>query len=323
MEKGLLSFCVLCYNHGKFVTKTLESIWKMELPNIEIIIVDDGSKDTSVRAINELKEKSPCPCTLIAQKNTGNIGHNFNVAISKANGELITFIAADDFYEPVEFKKSFGIISSNKNCQFVASTKVCEVNSEGECTNEEVEPLEVDKLENPSVKDLLELDWRVLGSFYIQGCIFRKELVDAVHGFDEDIIGDDIVLRTKVFKYMIENNIDSFYLNHNPCVFYRRHGNNVSKNTIRQMLIVSEYLEKYWPERENPDCFYGWLRFAINRHCTQELLELFSKNLRMANCLSEKKVQEWLCQKIFEEKLRKKPVIWLFYRILRKIRGLL
>ncbi len=319
MEKDLLSFCVLCYNHEKFIEKNFQSIWDTGLKNIEIIIVDDGSKDNSVQKINELKEKSPCPCTVVAQENSGNIGHNFNVALKKANGEYVTFISADDFYESKELVHSYNILRENKAYAFVASTKIREVNNTGEYTENEVPPLEVDDLKNPTAKDLLELEYKTLGVFYIQGCLFRKEIVDNVDGFDEDMTGDDIVLRTKIFKYLTEHNNYSFFLNHNPCTCYRRHENNVSRNCFRQMIIVSEYLERYWPERENPQIFYDWLYGTIDALNYNRILDLFSKNLRLAKCLAEPQIKIMLTKKVFVDKVKKNKFLWFVFRVLRKL----
>ena len=64
----LISVCCVSYNHEKFITKCLESIWNQDYKNIEIIVVDDGSSDNSVNILENLKSKSPFPMTILTQQ---------------------------------------------------------------------------------------------------------------------------------------------------------------------------------------------------------------------------------------------------------------
>ena len=148
-------------------------------------------------------------------------------------------------------------MASDSNLIFNASSKIQGIAIE---KNEfvDIEELKINEIENPTLNDLLELEFNYFGAFYIQGCIFRKEIIDKINGFDEDLTGDDIILRTKLFRYMIGNNLSSFKLHDNPSVFYRRHSNNISNNSTRQMKIVSEYYERYWPGRESSELFHKW-----------------------------------------------------------------
>ena len=325
MKKKLLSVCVLCYNHGKFLEKNIQSIIESGIKDLEIIVVDDGSKDDSVAIINKLKDKNNCPFIAITQENTGNIGHNFNVALKNASGEFVTFISADDFYNSKELLNNYNILNNNDNYAFVASTKIKEVNSKNQevTKKKQVPPLEVDKLQNPTINDLLELEYNTLGVFYIQGCLFRKKIIDEINGFDEDLVGDDIILRTKVFRYLLNHQEYSFFMNHNACCFYRRHDNNVSKNGFRQMLIVSQYLERYWPERPNPPVFYSWLYNSFQFMESNQIFELFAQNKLLTECLKERDVQNFLIKtifkKVFEEKAKRYKITWAIYNFFQKV----
>ena len=72
--KNLLSICCLVYNHAPFIKDNIESIWNSDYNNLEIIVVDDGSKDESSDILKNLQKVSPYPMTIILQKNTGNVG---------------------------------------------------------------------------------------------------------------------------------------------------------------------------------------------------------------------------------------------------------
>ena len=55
MEK--VSVIVPCYNHELFIRECINSILNQNYPNIELIVIDDGSKDTCPKIIQELGEK--------------------------------------------------------------------------------------------------------------------------------------------------------------------------------------------------------------------------------------------------------------------------
>lgn len=261
-DKGKISFCVLGYKHRDFIEDCIKSIWEIDYENKEIIAVDDGSKDGSDELLHNLEKKSACPFTVITQENTGKVGYNFNKALEKASGEFVTFISLDDLYNTAEISTMIKDMASDSNLIFNASSKIQGIAIE---KNEfvDIEELKINEIENPTLNDLLELEFNYFGAFYIQGCIFRKEIIDKINGFDEDLTGDDIILRTKLFRYMIGNNLSSFKLHDNPSVFYRRHSNNISNNSTRQMKIVSEYYERYWPGRESSELFHKWYYASI------------------------------------------------------------
>lgn len=98
-KKNLCSVCCLGYNHANFLEQTIRSIWNDGYQDIEIIALDDGSSDESVKILNELADKSPFPMRVIAQENTGHIAKNINRLLKYASGEFVAVIALDDVYD--------------------------------------------------------------------------------------------------------------------------------------------------------------------------------------------------------------------------------
>lgn len=291
-NKGLLSICCLGYNHGAFLAENLQSICKIDYANIEIIIVDDGSSDDSVEKLSVLKQDISYPLEIISQKNTGNIGKNFNVAWQKARGEFITFIALDDVFNPSTMLTEIEFMNSDSSLAFVASSKTVSIDENGFLNIKNPSELALAHLNNPTASDCLDLEYKEFGAFYIQGSIFRKQIIDQVGGFDEDMCGDDIVLRTKVFNYMLKNPQWDFKIIRENSVFYRLHGNNVHKNSPRQIKIVTEYLGKFWPNHPNPPILTSWLSHLIRNFPADQYMQVFSHNQRAADLLKDKKVQK-------------------------------
>ncbi|MBT9182785.1 glycosyltransferase family 2 protein [Pectobacterium punjabense] len=296
-NKNLLSICCLGYNHSEFLEENINSIADINYNNIEVIIVDDGSKDNSVEILNRLVGNYSFNITIIAQENTGNIGRNFNNAYKKANGEFITFISLDDVYNPRVIEEQINVIKDDKNIAFVTSSMVININNEGYISD--TRNLLVHNVDNPL--DILELEYTELDSFYIQGTLFRKDIIDAVDAFDEDMTGDDIVLRTKVLKYMLKKpHYKCKIIEDNAC-FYRLHNNNIHKNTYRQIKTATEYLDKYWSEREDPESLIYWIESYISNHEYDEYITLFSLNNRASRLLLNKKIQKKIKRKIIRE----------------------
>lgn len=297
-EKGLCSIICLGYNHARFIRKTIESIWGQGYKKIEIIAVDDGSKDESITILSELAEISPLPMRVIGQKNTGNVGRNFNNGLKTAKGEFILFISLDDMLTSDAVGDKIGLMLQDEKIAFVANTMVKIIDGNGQNPKNMQLSCEIEKMQDVVVDDLLDLEYKSFHSFFIQNCIFRRDMVEAVAGFDEDMTGDDIVLRIKTFLYLKDHPQYNFKLINKPGVYYRMHDDNVSKNHIRQIKIVTECLERFFPGRPVPKVLVEWVRGAIKANYFEEYLKIFTLNKVASNLLLEKDVQKEIIKSI-------------------------
>ncbi|MFA9238579.1 MAG: glycosyltransferase family 2 protein [Candidatus Paceibacteria bacterium] len=93
----LVSIVVPCYNHEKYVKETIESIINQTYKNIELIVIDDGSKDSSVNVIQELADKYKF--TFIHRPNKG-LSATLNEGVSLSKGKYFSAIASDDVLLP-------------------------------------------------------------------------------------------------------------------------------------------------------------------------------------------------------------------------------
>ena len=120
----LLSVCVVSYNHEKYIKECIESIWNNDYKNIEILALDDGSKDNSANILKELQKNSPYPMTVFVQKNSGNIGANFNKLFKAAKGEYITVLACDDKLAENTLNFKIQKFLADKNLAFICHSKI-------------------------------------------------------------------------------------------------------------------------------------------------------------------------------------------------------
>ena len=95
MENELISIIVPVYNVEKYIDKCINSITNQTYSNIEIIIINDGSTDNSLKICEDLA-KNDKRIKLINTSNSG-VSHARNTGINNCNGEYIIFVDSDDF----------------------------------------------------------------------------------------------------------------------------------------------------------------------------------------------------------------------------------
>lgn len=293
VKERLLSICCLGYCHANYISDAIRSIRDIDYDRIEVVVVDDGSSDNSVALLEEFSGAVPFKMTVVAQSNTGNVGLNFNNAYRRSVGDLVAFISLDDVYNSSVMLKQIEMMNADPGLAFVASSKTVSIDNDGYVTTKAAQlPLYSQPV--GGVEDLLELEYSELGSFYIQSAVFRREVIDAVGAFDEDMTGDDIVLRTKIFRYLQDNPGYRFEILRENSFFYRLHGSNVHRNFPRQVRIVTEYLGRYWAGRRNPKLLVDWTCAYVSDNPFDDCVELFSMNGRAAALLSEDRIRRCL-----------------------------
>jgi glycosyltransferase involved in cell wall biosynthesis len=97
MASPLVSVVVASYNPGTFLRPSLQSVLAQTYPNIEVILVDDGSTDRSLETVGELLEDPRVH--LVKQENRGR-SCALNVALSMARGDFYVTQDADDISHP-------------------------------------------------------------------------------------------------------------------------------------------------------------------------------------------------------------------------------
>ncbi len=97
MVNGLVSIVLPIYNVEKYLDRCMQSIINQTYSNIEIIMVDDGSTDSSGKLCEKWKEKDSR--ISVIHKNNEGLGLARNTGIENANGEYICFFDSDDYID--------------------------------------------------------------------------------------------------------------------------------------------------------------------------------------------------------------------------------
>ena len=124
--KPLVSVIVPIYNVEEYLSKCIESIINQTLSNIEIILVNDGSTDSSgVIADNYAKKDSRIK---VIHKKNGGQGSARNTGIELATGEYIGFVDSDDWIDLDMYDKLYNAAINNKATVAICNRKVLDEN---------------------------------------------------------------------------------------------------------------------------------------------------------------------------------------------------
>ena len=123
-NRELISVIVPCFNSGKTLTKTLDSIINQTWENKEIILVNDGSKDKyTLEVINKFKKDYMI--SVINQENLG-LPSARNKGVEHAKGTYLFFLDSDDWIESDALDLMYKSLKANNDASFVYSDAILE-----------------------------------------------------------------------------------------------------------------------------------------------------------------------------------------------------
>lgn len=114
-----VSIVIPCYNVEKYLPSALDSALAQSLKNIEIICVNDGSKDGTLNVIKEYMAKDSR--IKLIDKPNGGYGESMNRGFEAAQGEYIGILESDDLIEPDMYELLYKAAKDNGDLDFVRS----------------------------------------------------------------------------------------------------------------------------------------------------------------------------------------------------------
>ncbi len=129
MGNALISIIIPVYNAAGYLERSLGSVRAQTYTNLEIITVDDGSKDDSLKMLNSYA-LSDSRIKVISKENGGSSSAR-NAGLREATGEYIGFIDADDYIEPDMYENLAKVLDEDPNAD-VSQIQSCEEDENGE-----------------------------------------------------------------------------------------------------------------------------------------------------------------------------------------------
>lgn len=115
--EGQVSVVIPMYNSAKYITPTIESALNQTYKNIEVLVVDDCSKDNSIEVVNSIAQSDSRLRCVQQEKNQGAAVAR-NRGIKEAKGQYIAFLDSDDLWSKDKIEKQV-LLMQQKNAAFV------------------------------------------------------------------------------------------------------------------------------------------------------------------------------------------------------------
>lgn len=113
-NKPLISVIIPCYNQAHFLRESIESVLEQDYPNVETIVIDDGSPDNTYEVVDRYTG-----VRYIRQTNQGLSGA-LNTGIRESSGDYLVFLDADDRLVPGALAAGFDCLQTHPECAFVS-----------------------------------------------------------------------------------------------------------------------------------------------------------------------------------------------------------
>jgi glycosyltransferase involved in cell wall biosynthesis len=173
-DPALISVIMACYNAAAYIEEAVNCVMKQTYPEVELIVVDDGSTDGSMEILQQLAAHHGPRLTLLFEGRMG-LYPARNLGLERARGGSVAFLDADDYWTPDALEK----LASALNDQH-ADIVYCGWQDVGEGapeTNPHIPP-DYSRLDT-AAEFLRSCPWP------IHAALVRREAIDAVKGFSE------------------------------------------------------------------------------------------------------------------------------------------
>lgn len=306
-----LSIIVPVYNVEEFLEECLDSLINQDYSNYEIIAINDGSKDNSLKILKKYEKKYP-KLIKVYDKENGGLSSARNYGIKKAKGEYLFFVDSDDYILPNALKtldkyldKDYDIIEY----QFISGTKECN---------------KFDQMYNKNISDPRKC--LLTGRPCAQNKICKKTLyTDNNLTFLEGVYYEDLATMPKLALHT-----DKIKFIDDPLYFYRLRQNSIMNNKeynpkVDAIFKVLEQLKKYFKNEYQEEIEYLYIEHLLRGASIRYLdFQTCQKQLDKIIDIMRKNYPNWEKNKYYKkENIKKKIMCHLLYNKQYKLIALL
>lgn len=236
-EEPLISVIVPVYNVETFLLRCLESITSQTYHNLEIILVDDGSTDTSGDICDSFA-KTESRSTVIHQANHG-LWYARNVGQEKSKGEFLIFVDSDDYLHVDAIRVLYEALVQHPTCGLA----MCNY-KQTFTLDEDIRKVDENRIEIWSVEQLV---FSHKGAFcnVVWNKLYRRSLISDIRA-REYRISQDLDFNSRVFLYL-----DSIVMVHRELYFWVQRSGSATKMKdygIRRMMIETDIYHRNFIE---------------------------------------------------------------------------
>jgi hypothetical protein len=182
-----ISVVMAAYNGAAFIRETIDSVFAQTMPDFEIVVADDCSKDDTLAVLATIQD--PRLRVVRAERNGGPAAAR-NLAMAHAGGRFIVGLDQDDICRPDRFEKQLAYLDAHPDVVLVTST---------------IEMFEGDRIRRdpwPDLVDPAEIDWvmHLLNPLAWSTAMMRGDAARALDPFERDAyrFAEDFDLYTRI-----------------------------------------------------------------------------------------------------------------------------
>ncbi|MBI3220857.1 MAG: glycosyltransferase [Bacteroidetes bacterium] len=186
MKQPLVTVMCLCYNHARFVTEAIQSVFNQTYSPIQLIVIDDGSTDASVQVIAQCLEGRS---DVIFVKHSGNQGYTktLNEAVALAKGEWLIDLAGDDALLPNRVEEGIRLTNELGGDYSVHFSDAEMISEKGQLIRKHSDRFSHHTIPQGDIYQELINRYFVLSPTLM----FRKDVIQAIAGYDENLAYED------------------------------------------------------------------------------------------------------------------------------------
>lgn len=323
-KKVKLTIIIPVYNGEKFLIECLDSIYNKAYPNqFEVIIIDDGSTDNSLKIIENYRKHYGN--IKIKRNSNHGVSYSRNCGIKEANGQFITFLDCDDCFKDNWFETIINNLNNEENVDIIYFSKYFHGNKTKKdifsyivtYNNENIKiPGPVSKIFRTNFLKEQNIKFNEL---LINGedMLFNIEALNACNNFSTSdksfyFVRHNNESSTRKFKDSLINSEENFIKKMTNCIMKTTFLNSKEKNiffdyiyliSIRTLEVRISFITKYKIAKEK-------FKYARN-------MEIFRSNLKKIN-INSFNLKGKICFKLFKEKLF--LIIYCIFKKKRKIK---
>ena len=107
----LVSVVMPCYNGEKYISQAIESVLNQSYSNIELLVIDDCSTDSSAEIIKQYQNKDKRIKYFKTQQPSGSPTLPRNIGLQKSNGQYIAFLDCDDYWNSTKIQNQIALFN--------------------------------------------------------------------------------------------------------------------------------------------------------------------------------------------------------------------
>lgn len=253
-----VSVIIPCYNVENYINKCLDSVLNSSLKELEIIVINDGSTDSTLDKIKKYKDKR----IILIDKKNGGVASARNEGLKVATGEYITFLDSDDYIDEDMYKDMYERAIEG-NLDIVA------------CDTKLVYPDHFEII--PSLVDDTKINKHLMIDSYavLWNKIYKKEILEGLFFTKGINLCEDVEFLYKVYSRVKKmDGIKKPYYN-----YVQRPGSltYVYDAKIYHIIDAMDNIIKYYKDNAIYDKYRDELEYTYIRYCYATFVKRLSK----------------------------------------------